>query len=504
MKKQEISDFLYRNNVTEKRDGVGNGKLAIYLNNYPVSENYKWIAEPSSEIEFLIFKQAIDTGWDCPRAHILVKLRESKSETFEIQTVGRILRMPEQHHYVNEILNTGYIYTNVTSIIVKKEEYNPNIIKHLKSTTETSLVEHHLTGYYKSRADYGDIGSSFLSVFEETACNFFDVRLESHFDDNINKLVSKNINVNTGIFQQSIVSDFEISSTKFDEITGQITSHSSTKLTISGSDLVLLFESFLRGHMGYFKNVKRSVPTIKQAIYVWFRKYFGSKNWADPTLMIQKMILSEGNSDVFSQVLSDSIHKYERIRKKEVLERIAISEQFYPYDLPNEIFHSQHTEKVFPKKKYIFDPCYLDLGHSVPEQVFEETIDQMVDVKWWWKNGESRREYFSVRYEYPDNTPHAFFPDYLVKLRNNHLMIIEVKSATDPDGLTVTPFKMKALNDYISNSDTAQNVSCGIVLAKGKKLLAHSGNGYDWNKTLTGDWSEWIELEKFINGDNIQ
>ncbi|MBK8698450.1 MAG: hypothetical protein IPN29_02455 [Saprospiraceae bacterium] len=49
-----------------------------------------------SDVEFLLFKQAIDTGWDCPRAHILVKLRDIQSYTFEVQTVGRILRMPEQ------------------------------------------------------------------------------------------------------------------------------------------------------------------------------------------------------------------------------------------------------------------------------------------------------------------------------------------------------------------------------------------------------------------------
>ena len=32
-------------------------------------------------------KQAISTGWDCPRAKILVKLRENMTETFETQTI---------------------------------------------------------------------------------------------------------------------------------------------------------------------------------------------------------------------------------------------------------------------------------------------------------------------------------------------------------------------------------------------------------------------------------
>ena len=52
------------------------------------------VIQNDSPIEVLIFKQAIATGWDCPRASILVMLRDIKSVTFEIQTVGRILRMP--------------------------------------------------------------------------------------------------------------------------------------------------------------------------------------------------------------------------------------------------------------------------------------------------------------------------------------------------------------------------------------------------------------------------
>ncbi|PJA47999.1 MAG: hypothetical protein CO170_04070 [candidate division SR1 bacterium CG_4_9_14_3_um_filter_40_9] len=116
-----VKKFLAGKGITELKNGQGNGKLAIWLAEQK-SETLNWVSEPDNEIEFLIFKQAIDTGWDCPRAHILVKFRESHSETFEIQTVGRILRMPEQKHYANKDLNRGYIYTNVQSIIVKKKD----------------------------------------------------------------------------------------------------------------------------------------------------------------------------------------------------------------------------------------------------------------------------------------------------------------------------------------------------------------------------------------------
>ena len=60
---------------------------------------------------FLLFKQALATGWDCPRAKILVKLRENMSETFEIQTLGRLRRMPRAKHYGRDILDCSYLYT---------------------------------------------------------------------------------------------------------------------------------------------------------------------------------------------------------------------------------------------------------------------------------------------------------------------------------------------------------------------------------------------------------
>ena len=64
---------------------------------------------------------AIDTGWDCPRAKILIKLREGGTERFNIQTVGRIRRMPERKHYDNEVLDNCYLYTLDSEF---KESYN--------------------------------------------------------------------------------------------------------------------------------------------------------------------------------------------------------------------------------------------------------------------------------------------------------------------------------------------------------------------------------------------
>ncbi|MBO4600253.1 MAG: DEAD/DEAH box helicase family protein, partial [Bacteroidales bacterium] len=86
-----------------------NGLLAIWLSNK--KENLENIEEKEAKPIAVIIKQAIATGWDCPRAHILVKLRDNMNETFEIQTIGRIRRMPEAVHYNSDLLDRCYLYT---------------------------------------------------------------------------------------------------------------------------------------------------------------------------------------------------------------------------------------------------------------------------------------------------------------------------------------------------------------------------------------------------------
>ena len=86
-----------------------NGQLAVWLSKR--HQNLESIEKNNAPQVVVIIKQAVATGWDCPRAHILVKLRDNMSETFEIQTIGRIRRMPEAKHYSSDLLDSCYLYT---------------------------------------------------------------------------------------------------------------------------------------------------------------------------------------------------------------------------------------------------------------------------------------------------------------------------------------------------------------------------------------------------------
>ena len=489
-----VKKFLSGKNIVERKDGHGNGKLAIWLAEQK-SELIDWIAEPDNEIEFLIFKQAIDTGWDCPRAHILVKFRETHNIVFEIQTVGRILRMPEQRHYGNEMLNRGYIYTNLKSIEVKKEEYNPNIIKHLRAGRIKEYKPIKIESYYKARADYGDVTSSFHDVFEETANKYFGTSRKNNASENTKKVEAKGVDLNIKKYQQEIIADTHLDVKSFDELEGKLGAEGFAKLQVAADELMVFFEQTIKNNLGPFKNVKRSVPSVKAAIYLWFQGVLGSKSWGEENmLMAQKVFLHDKNRGYFDHILATAIDNYKAVKEQEVRERVEESEQRYPFELQPEQFYNEYTDEIVKAKKYAYEPCYLNIDRSKPEREFETFLNENASkIEWWWKNGENKQDYFGIKYEYAGSIS-TFYPDYLVKLSYGRLGLIEIKDVGDRDGRTITKAKAEALQKYIA-SQKNKKLFGGIVIERNKAWLINENLKYDWEKYENGDWGEWIELK---------
>ncbi len=89
-----------------------NGKLAVFLSDDKTA-NMKDIDSPASAVQILIYKQGVATGWDCPRAQILVGFRHITSKIFTKQNLGRFVRTTQGKHYGNELLDYAYVISNV-------------------------------------------------------------------------------------------------------------------------------------------------------------------------------------------------------------------------------------------------------------------------------------------------------------------------------------------------------------------------------------------------------
>ncbi len=94
------------------------------------------ISEDTSSVDVIIFKIGPATGWDIPRACMLVQLRNISSTNLGIQVIGRIRRNPRPMYYLEDtsIAHKYFIYSNVNpkdKKVVKlflKNEYKNDIL----------------------------------------------------------------------------------------------------------------------------------------------------------------------------------------------------------------------------------------------------------------------------------------------------------------------------------------------------------------------------------------
>ena len=62
-------------------------------------------------VRVVFFKTSLNTGWDCPRAEVMMSFRAAADSTYIAQLVGRMVRTPLARHIVdNEVLNTVALY----------------------------------------------------------------------------------------------------------------------------------------------------------------------------------------------------------------------------------------------------------------------------------------------------------------------------------------------------------------------------------------------------------
>ena len=155
-KEEIVTEYLLKK-------GVPANHIAKWFDNK--KENIEFISDGDNPVEYMLFKYAAGTGWDCPRAHILVMYREVKSDTFRTQTLGRILRMaiPGLDLSGHPALKTGYLYTN----------YRRNEVQNPKDSTEnkpkTAISK--LIPEYQATQALQDFGTNFAGTLFDVKPN---------------------------------------------------------------------------------------------------------------------------------------------------------------------------------------------------------------------------------------------------------------------------------------------------------------------------------------------
>jgi type III restriction enzyme len=67
--------------------------------------------QESQDVKVVLFKTALSTGWDCPRAEVMMSFRRAQDQTSIAQLVGRMIRTPLARRIgTNEVLDTVELY----------------------------------------------------------------------------------------------------------------------------------------------------------------------------------------------------------------------------------------------------------------------------------------------------------------------------------------------------------------------------------------------------------
>jgi len=92
--------------------------------------------QAASHVRVVLFKDALTTGWDCPRAEVLVSLRSAKEAQYITQMIGRIVRTPlaQRIEDVPE-LNDVYVF-----LPLYNQETVESVRAHLSQSADDSVA----------------------------------------------------------------------------------------------------------------------------------------------------------------------------------------------------------------------------------------------------------------------------------------------------------------------------------------------------------------------------
>jgi len=409
----KIIETLNKDSIT-----IENGKLALWLATKDKKKNLDYLENPDSEVDVLVFKEAIVQGWDCPRASILLLQREWNAENyvFNIQTLGRIMRMPEQKHYDNySALNIGYVYTASNNFEIVDDLAKDYVSK------DQMLRDNAI---YKNIDLPSELVRRKRELFRLSS-DFKECLFEAAGD---RKIDGKKINIGKITFSKEIGLEGKIS--EIDK--KQAVDFQKEKTIIKDREEVCAeYTAFIKSLSYPFTGGTRPTDIIKSSLRSFFKKYFGIDNEDE----IAAIVLNPINKGEFIDLIEAAKSKYKSLPEK--ADEVIRNENWQIPEIVSVFDNFENKEDI---RKSILKPYFLKRDKngkeqwSKPEKEFIEGLEKTDnDVLWWFKNGTNESKYFGIAYKKNGgsrNSYYAFYPDFIVKTKKD-ILIVEIKDDRD-------------------------------------------------------------------------
>lgn len=413
---------------------------------------------------FLLMKQAISTGWDCPRAKILVKLREGMSESFEIQTIGRIRRMPEAKHYEDDLLDFCYVYTF-------DEKYKAGLLSNMDKAYETRRL------------------------FLKEKCKTFTLEKEIR-DLDIGSLGERNV---LNKIYDALVRKYNLT-----------TSTTDNKLRFMAAGYQ--FGDEIIGHALYGEYVRTDMVAESTTYYTTRKRVNTHKHGIELLHSVDTIKSTIGMQSAKVKTILERLFRRGGSSYKKLL--LLDTSEFYAFIINNEhrlkeefrevtaCMNTQMTLPLNPKKSifhipeqdfYKYDPgvkneveyltnAYHDytsgyatsLVRSTSEMLFEQFCESRDDIEWVYKNGDTGQQYFSIVYRDGLQNQWLFYADYIIMKKDGTVWVIETKGGESKGKDKNIDIQIENKFNAFKNYATEHSLHWGFVRDKDNQLYINN------------------------------
>lgn len=468
-----------------------NGRLAVWLSKEK-SPNLADIVRKDNMTQVLLFKQAIALGWDCPRAAVLLIFRDIKSVVFTTQTVGRILRMPEQHFYIDERLNFGYVYTNLSAEIVQVSQDDMGYLSTVYASRRERLeniqlrsvyMDHHLNrnrlgpGFRrvlrevvetKLQSTQGELGidlTTGVSDGQPVQASLFSAE-QTRFRTLAHR---KRLNLDVKYLSVELPKDMHLTG-----INGEVEVVQKARVAINGNEVEQVFRKYCGEHLGGFAKFD-STPVLMNALLDVMEALFGITEMEAPKVILNRDN-TYANRTFFEDAIASALRRFEKelqMKNKQLNPLRDYSVQ--QFEIPDiRLYNSDVVHPCDEIFNHALRPYFEQNNASKPERDFARWIDRQTEwVDWWYKNGDDGKQHFAIPYTDSGGRKRCFYVDFIVLLKNGTICLFDTKtSGSDED----SPEKNNALWEYIEEHNAkGKRMTGGILVKKGENWYYPGG-----------------------------
>jgi type III restriction enzyme len=465
-----------------KQKSVLDEEVAIWLSNE--KKNLDFITLNNNEVNFMLFKVAPATGWDCPRASILVMFREIKSPSFHTQIIGRVKRMPQAKHYENEVLNKAYIYTNYNKSHIRDiKEANENKLPIFFTKLKDEISQITLGSIYHNRVDFNTLSPE--NMWQQYMLNTLD---------NYKSEIEKKIDFEVFNISNKIVVDATISS--FDGFMVQLKQKANeTDFTFSRNDIeklynLLCFEELEKQENDIAKyNPSRSWSALKKALNVWFNKRFQLHREKFYLIIVNDLLKNDSFLKiVINEALIGFRKEYEiKLKEKDGKELVNViipqKELSFTDDFEELKVSKNVYERFYNRKKY---------KGKDNEEDFIKFLEVQENILWWHKQNDSGKENFAIEYfDSQEQKERLFYPDFLIMTNDNKLFVVDTKKGDTAKSIE-TKDKAETLQKWIKENQKNYDFEIigGIVIFEHPSWKINQNEKYEYSNI-----SGWKKIE---------